>query len=103
LPIPSFVGVLHEAVGSLFSGLSPVGQEKPSDPALQTTVASRLQPVIVVTPLLLVELPPLLPPLLPVLLPPLAVAEHPSSDPVPAPPTAAMASVNKNPLTVFQP
>ena len=34
---------------------------------------------------------------------PLAVAEHPSSDPVPAPPTAAMASVNKNPLTVFQP
>jgi hypothetical protein len=95
-------GVLQTYVGSSASGLSPVAQEKPSPPPEQSTVESWLQPVgsgSTTTPLLL---PPPLLPLPPLLLPlPLAVAEHPS--PALPPPTAAMATVNKNPLTVFQP
>jgi hypothetical protein len=55
-----------------------------------------MQPVGGLMPLLLL-------PVLPLLLPPLAVVEHPSSAPVLPPPTAAMATVNRNPLTVFQP
>jgi hypothetical protein len=106
LPIPSFVGVLQERVGSLASGLSVVGHEKPSAPVTQTTVGSAAQPEgATVTPLLL-PWPPLPLPLLPLppllLAVPLAVVEHPSSAPVLPPPTAAMATVKKSPLTVFQ-
>jgi hypothetical protein len=94
--VASVCGVLHERVGSSFSGLSPESQEKGSPPPEQSTEVSAMQPVGGLMPLLLL-------PVLPLLLPPLAVVEHPSSAPVLPPPTAAMATVNRNPLTVFQP
>lgn len=77
---------------ALSSGVVPDGQLMPFPPPEQSRESSALQPAGT-TKL----------PLLPLLLPALAVVEQPSSAPELPPPTAAMATVNSNPLTVFQP